>query len=617
MTYVVATYYASKVGGMIHVINGGYIFASFTTKVLLLDLQRSTKSGHFPLSKAFNQWKSAAAKVYPGYIRETAKALRNSELEILPSQSWDLTRISVRTFAYCIADWNKGPNLLDALQAAGIDYMHQLSNWFSATNGEAPVVAAISNRVQNKLFSLPVDELIDEIEGIEGFGNLRTALIKAMVKSGVISLLADSRNFALIRLADRKKPDWQRRKFTLFGEPTLERGRLYSDGSFKVNAAFAVIDSGQNEWARSKIVGLQTPQRAELFGLLVATFLGPNQTIHADPSNIISTIKKAIGGKIRDYEWPKVANRSIIRNIAHIAFEGNNYVWIRGHQDGEESEEAICNNVVDAVAKDTERNDSIALVGECWEFADEYMVLDKGSLFEGDVRKVTLKRLEEKDQRAFLEDSKRIRFANKGWWFETPDKAAVITHGAFRLKLYSKSLPTHDRLMKRYPGLYAGLLCPCCEKTFESDWHLLVECSAFLNDKMEVWEEIVECLGANIPGGNDTVLREVPNWLTNSQGGKENPATFWFLGGIPSQTLDFLKTYLSRGELYELWQTVHARVMKLAQTMWKARCLQNKNKGWVFGKLWNDHIEETIFEEYTQTSEADDYIFWGVDEPLQ
>lgn len=610
VTNITAAYHASKVGGIVHVLNGNYPFASFTTRVLLLDLQRATKSSSFPLTRGFSQWKTNVAKAFPGYIKDAAKALRSTRLEVIPAQTWDLERISVHTFAHCIAGWNKGPNLLDALKAANITYMSQLSTWYMNVDNSTPIVHAISNRALHKIFSLPYDDKIQEVEEIEGFGELRTAVIKEMVREGTILLLTDNLAVTNIGVEMRRNDVWQQQKLAIFGARNAEQGRLYSDGSFKTKAAFAVVDSNQDLKAKSKIGGIQTPQRAELFGLLIASHLGPNCVIHTDPNNIINTIKRSITGDIKKHEWFKIANRSIIRNITHIATSADNYVWIRGHQDGEDTEEAICNNAVDVLAKEVEQNDSPALTAECWEFADDYMVLDQGLLFEGDVRKAVLQRTISNAKDLFLGDKKRIRYANCGWWTETPAKETLITYGAFRLKLYSKSLPTHDRLAKRFPGLYTDLVCPCCSNDQETDWHLFVECKAFLNDRMDAWEEIVECLGSKVPGGNTIILHNISNWLDFTGKDKDNPATFWFLGGIPTEALDLLKLHLSKEELVEVWQTVHARIMMLAHAIWKARCVENKNRGWVFDKLWNERMEDLMFQEYTQPVEADDYALW-------
>lgn len=484
---VSAAYMAAKISGIYNAINGVYSFAASTTRTILLDLQRATKSTKFPLENGFDKWNNAVVKTFPKYIREAGKAIRKINLSITPSTSWDLDRITISTFAYCIAEWDK-TNYVENLQAAGMQYMHQISSWFQVDReNSSPIARAINNRALGLGFILPADDLIDKVGEIEGFGSQRTQMIITMVKQGVINILSSTKVSFHISIDQRRTETWQRAKLALLGTRSEQGGNIYSDGSKGTRAGYAVVNEDGEELAAGGVNEIYSSQRAELYGFLAATFLKPNARIRADPLNLIRTITRAVREEIPAHEWRKVNNRALIRNIAALATNADNFIWIRGHQDNSDSTDAICNREADALAKKAERNPYALALPESWEYADSYICLADDNLFEGDVRKEALQRLITHDREAFVAHKGRERFRHIGWWMIIPASADMVDFGATRFKLFTKTLPTHDRLAKRFPGIYGELKCPCCGLTKESDTHTMTDCAYFDGERARVW----------------------------------------------------------------------------------------------------------------------------------
>lgn len=374
----------------------------------------------------------------------------------------------------------------------------------------------------------------------------------------------------------------------------LTTGTWVTDGSYyraEKLAAWAVVNNDLKLVGSSPISGRITSQSAECKGLLAGRVMGPLKNIHADPKPIIETINAAISEQMRDFQWIKVNNRSIIRNIAFMSAPDSIFEWVKGHQKGAVDMLGKCNIAADYHAKRAAKSGKLPVLQESWEFSDTYFFTHKGNLFEGDVRRRILKSVTKINSLVFCENIKNARFQHDKWWMERPSKTALCKYAHIRFKLFTRSLPTFARLAKRFAHLYASKQCPSCNSGLESDIHVFAECSAYLGVKLELWEEIEDYLRRRTKVRMATFRDNVRDWINIPlTDGVERK--WWFLGGIPLEVEEWLQDIMQKKERVEIWQDIHAMIMKTVQDIWSSRCTVNKHKRGLLKDLMDDAYEE-------------------------
>jgi hypothetical protein len=100
------------------------------------------------------------------------------------------------------------------------------------------------------------------------------------------------------------------------------------------------------------------------------------------------------------------------------------------------------------------------------------------------IQKRWVKEIEEQNKYSWTNFWKHCR---QGSSLQTSPKQAKERN--FRIKLINDELPTLLNLKKRKPNIYKDATCPTC-KTKEEDTRHLFDCSASLNDRLQIWNEV-------------------------------------------------------------------------------------------------------------------------------
>lgn len=613
LTNVEAMYKSSKVAYFTKVINGVFHLASITTRMTLLDLQRWEEDTNFPWNGNFSKWSAVNKGLFPKYIKTVALVLKEVKAAILPNVMWDLTRITVDTFAKCVAGWASKSTLITQLAEIGYIRMADVSHWFAAShNVEGVLVCPLTKAILlNEWLSdaiiaeNPIKGAISEVDGV---GPVRLMALSKVVVDGFRHIMDGDNKWRWTPIEVRRTLNWQRHKFrALPKDDTL--GIWFTDGSKMTDglprASWAVVNDKGKPVSASIIEGRVTSQRGECFGLLAGRAMGPCKLLVADPLPVINTIVKANAGSIPDYQWPKVNNRSLIRNISFLSSRAAaEYKWVKSHQEGFLDTEALGNFAADLNAKKAANEGILPIIPESWEFTDDYAFVWKGKLYEGSIRNKVLNAVVKINVRQMCNEKGKARYKHESWWMELPDKAAQYKFGHLRFKLFTRSLPTYHRLAKRFQHLFEDRLCPSCGLAKETDSHIFVECTAYAKHKQDAWDEVAAIL-ADAMESDDDIQNLVKNWICIPFNSNE-ASGWWFLGGVPDEVKVWLSSKYKGRDRLDIWNNIHNVVMKAVKSIWKDRCELNRNKKGLLKDLLEDEMINKAEEEFMERwNEAD------------
>lgn len=613
---VSAIYKASKIGGIYHYLNSTYTLSRITTRMTFWDLMRIQGSFLTPLDGKNSLTNNAKKSNIPDYVIAAADILRENNCAITPKEGWDLDTITIVSFTKNVAGWDTKSVVFDQLRRKGIRFMHQLSTWFQPTliwkhldNTKISTITLIAAlRGLKTGGTIPTANPLDIPDSISDLNSSRRTMLKGIITRGIANIITSEHTLSFVPGRIKNNPKWNTLRLSTIGIRSENQGRLYSDGARSgERASFAVVTQDDELVAKSNIVGRSTSQRAELFGLEAAMFLRPKADKVLDPYYIIRTVNKACRNEIADYEWNKIDNRSLIRSIKALAEPNNcNISWVKGHQKVDITEDGRHNIFADEQAKTLIIAPNIPLVSEAWSFTDDFFFTTQGNLFEGDVRRHTYEQVLNEEYDSF--SSCNDRFKHDGWWMELPVSAESIKYGTLRFKIFSRTLPTHDRLRKSFPGLYNVLRCPGCELCVETDDHIFNQCQVYRAIKWKVWERICAII-SDITDINSTDFgNHITDWITKdvvSKGGSNH----WFLGGIPDTVKVWLCKTLKKKDRIILWQRVHKVLMEAINDIWIKRCDTNHSKGWTFQNLHVEFIEDALLLE-NNLIHTDESIMW-------
>ena len=151
-------------------------------------------------------------------------------------------------------------------------------------------------------------------------------------------------------------------------------------------------------------------------------------------------------------------NRSILHKVAARADRLNIVLfWVRGHQEEPLSLEARMNVHADVHAKERAKRVSPPCFRECWEYADKYAVLWKGALYEGDIRKKVYNCVIRECIHTVSCTYRGAPFSRAKCWVEDMDQIDMMNYTSIVFKMLTNTLPVHDMLYKRWPGLYENV----------------------------------------------------------------------------------------------------------------------------------------------------------------
>lgn len=600
-----AIYKATKIGGVYHFLNSTYFFAQITTRMTLWDLARTQGSLISPLDGKSYLNRKVTKVGFPDYMVAAAETLVTIGAAIIPRESIGLDEMSIATFARCIAKTDSRSAIFDILYLKGIKYMHQISTWFRPTilcadlghTHISTVTWICVLRGLNRAFQIPTEEPLDIKEALTGINKARRYLLSTMIVQGIVNIVATDHALVFVPSSYKLAKQWKFMRLSSLGNPTEEEGTWYTDGSrIGESASFAVVTSEDNLVVKANIGGRSTSQRAELKGLEAAMFLGPNTNKVLDPKFIIKTVTSARREEIAEYQWSKVDNRSIIRSIVYLAKDSACTLrWVKGHQKGDITIDGKHNICADEHARSLTENPGPSRLDEAWEHADPYFFMIHNNLFEGDVRRAVYDHIIKEEIEAMKEGNERFRHDN--WWMDTPTSTELTNYGILRFKIFTKTLPTHDRLNKSFPGLYGDVKCPGCGDQQESDVHIFRFCVGYNRYRRRAWRKVCSVLSEYTELDLSVVKEDVENWIKPKIVKEAEGAGLWFLGGAPLKVKVWLSNYVRKRMLKTIWQKIHKVIMETVKEIWDKRCERNCKKGWTFQNLHLGFIEDAIILE--------------------
>lgn len=617
---VSAIYKASKIGGIYHYLNSTYPLSRITTRMTFWDLLRIQGNLLSPLDGENTLNKEAKNSNIPDYMMAAAEILKENRGAIFPREGWDLDTITIVSFTKCVAGWNSKSGTFDFLKRKGIRYMHQISTWFQPTlewndlDGVKISIATLTAALKglNMGASVPTSNPLDIKQATRDLNSSRSTMLKGIITQGIANIITSNHALSFVPNRYKNNPKWNALRLRNLGKPNNDSGRWYSDGARSGDrASFAVVTNKDELIVKSNTVGRSTSQRAELFGLEAAMYLGPNTDKVLDPYFIVRTTNKACRNEIATHEWSKIDNRSIIKSIKELQSQGScSITWVKGHQKINITEDGKHNIYADEQAKTLMLAPTVPLISEAWSFVDEFFFTDRGDLFEGDIRRLVFEQVLCEEYEIFcLQNS---RFKHENWWMEKPSVTESAKYATLRFKIFSRTLPTHDRLRKSFPGLYNILKCPGCNTEIETDTHVFVHCPAYAATKWKVWEYVCTIFSDHTDIELAEIGTKISNWI-NPQTNHDNNLNLWFLGGIPETVKVWLCKHLKKAQRIDLWQRVHKVLMEAIDEIWKSRCEKNCAKGWTYHDLHLDFIEDALLLENNLLCTEED-VMWEINE---
>lgn len=592
-------------------------------QLTFLSLFRAEKSTFSPLERQFEGNLETRVHKYPSYLYTAALAMREIDMEIINTEKWDMDRITIRTFARCVAGLKVDEGVFNALDEFGLTRMADISAWFTpaALHGSHTICELVRVIIEQQHISILNQQELDtrifpKVFKLKGIGPGRASVISQIVAQGVKKVLWDSRKELYISKAIRCSDLWQDSSISKAKKGLFNL--VVSDGSNRTVAAFGVVNEAEELVIRSSIPGRATSQRAECFGLLAACV---NATrVGADPKFIIDSISRVIDGVYFGTKWLKLKNRSIIRKIARYASLNKVKIsWMRGHQDHKMEQQYVLNRAADREARAAADSYSPPLIGECWEWADQFAVIWKGNLFEGDIRSKAHNLFIERVIRSLDYSSVGKAFSREGCWEETIRKADIMKFNTLLFKMSTNTLPVHAVLLQRWPGLFNNLLCPMCNEEKETLQHLMNQCSGTRAHRDNLWEEVLFLLSAATDMSAETITYKDIRWIPR----KTEVNDHWYLAKIPAYVGKWVKKNTLKDFQHDIvWNAIRSTILNGIKSLWEERCDRNEKQGYTYAELkrleeewawrssWHgiEDVEEEIWEEELGDVEVDDFV---------
>lgn len=527
-------------------------------------------------------------------------------MEILPKTEWNLRRISIRTFAHCIAGDDEADGAFTYLEQVGWTIISDISPWFMVSEDvEDKEVSPMEKCIL--MNQLPNDEDIENLAicrrvwGSSGIGKDRLDAVRRMVSKGVRNILYSTRRGRFLPLEWRMEKRWRDKIFTRVRTGAYKGGTLCSDASKLTSTACAIVGEDTNLVEASTIGGRQTSHRGEGFGILIAAWISDGSEITCDAKTIIEGVKKIRTGTMTVKDNQRMKNKSIIRCIAAVSEQNKvNIRWIKGHTVLVRTKDERMNAAADKEAKRKALGKHVPSVEECWDYTDDFFVMWKGSLYEGDIRMKVLQKYKKINKKNFLHTERGRRFdLNKNFWVEEINKTDLLKYATFRFKVLTKTLPTLKVMCSNFPGVYTEMCCCGCKKENENDVHLFSKCTLSLAIRKQAWRMIVAILAAAADTDERTVERDVRRWipLHGDQGREE-----WFDGHIPKYVWLWVIKKKIRNKAI-VWNCIHSTLWDAAHDIWLRRCeiLRKEGLTYVDKKRKMDEEEEFDWSAYWET----------------
>lgn len=277
------------------------------------------------------------------------------------------------------------------------------------------------------------------------------------------------------------------------------------------------------------------------------------------------------------------------------------YAWVKSHTDVTETGEwYVLNRAVDVCCGHERQNPTQILLDEAWNDVDDFFLLFKDDLFEGNIRDSVYKMVIEKEKEIIRQYDRSGRLDFKNYW-----SAALYDSlknnfeddyfKAFHFKCVTKSLPTLLNMRRYFGNMYEEVCCPGCTDLNEDDIHVFSKCPYYDGIRIQIRQEILDLVGEHSPFPSHYISHRVPNWIKDDE--------LWFLGRIGKYVKTIIVNLLSdKKEKGILGRKLVSCVLRGAHTLWLQRCKQYRSQGLVYEDRLLD-FEQEVNEELLVSDE--------------
>jgi exonuclease III len=300
---VTAVYQSIKISTLFRSLNSSFFILGTTTRMTHVDLKRQQGSRISPLEDKTRV--SAYSKGnFPPYMTSainmmTDHNLRGVEREDVLFKDM-LIVTALRTFSKDIPNLNLA---ITMLSNQGVTHMDQISEFFKAhyrvksnkLSYADLLVISYDEGMARVVMPDPPTLLTLDGKGIFKYGEkCHRSIERAMME--LVKDITSSKTYAKhVPLDVRRYLYIKGLAKPMYTDYLKGNSLVATDGSYKTYASYGIAVKGNTSGIASSVPNLQTSQRGELFGLLMATANAEDDksiTIIADPLPIINTINK-------------------------------------------------------------------------------------------------------------------------------------------------------------------------------------------------------------------------------------------------------------------------------------------------------------------------------------
>jgi hypothetical protein len=289
---------------------------------------------------------------------------------------------------------------------------------------------------------------------------------------------------------------------------------------------------------------------------------------------------------IQWYEWPKIKNRNVLKAIMVSNRKRKVpivYKWVEGHKLSPTEVEHVLNHKADKAARSKSTSYSISDVKEPWPFNDPFSLIIDDNVFDGNIRKELYRRFSETYIKDFTLTSSGERFREDDAWVVKDWDITFKNRLNYNVERFvfvakAKGLMTHDRMRKYNEELYEGVMCPFCNNPENGDEHVFNVCIGYVQDRLRVWEDIVNAIAVGSRMDAGTVTREITRWIPITSTNGDHLEHIWFTTKLPRRLERVIRKWNSGEDAKELYIDIKEIIANGAYDMWLKRCDNNALK---------------------------------------
>lgn len=413
------------------------------------------------------------------------------------------------------------------------------------------------------------------------------------------------------------KSSWQdfkslpTRSVCFFPKGVSDCSTIASDGSFKDDVAAFGVKCNSHAFS-STLPGLQTIQRAELFGILAAiyvTSVHKSVTVVTDSYSSKSIIDTIWSQQSMPRQHCSPANRSILLQIMGLLKERTSFgcttefLWIPSHTEGNEDKlEYLLNAAADRLANQARQAAHPPHVSECMDYVERFHFKDSsGCIIESDVSHRFKKFFAALHQAKAIKSALRKKPSSSLSYFQdnVPDVSKTLSNlqtaatnkgktsrnSVFLFKLLTNSLPTMSLQFKlnesRFPLLYPSKSCVLCTtQAHESPFHALCSCPKTITHRRNAFIAFENKVRSKVPSFFNSPL---PESFFEFFTAEDNYKRGLLASKFHLVFLDKRRVTLSKEDFSALRNLLQYELLRCFHTIWEERNKIVNQISWSFG----------------------------------